>query len=129
MISEIDVYNKIKTALGTSFSNVYCSSAREPVPESFPAMYLYSINQYRERNAIDLSFSDKQKRFIMQAECYSNLHNGAKLEANKLMDAVENAFNGSMFYCTFRENVDNIDPSVYRVIARFERVIGEDDTL
>lgn len=129
MITRNDVYSYIEERVNLPSRKVYCASRLEPVPDEFPACYITEINRMQDRNAIDMQFSDEQRVLTYEVHVYSNLLNGALSEANAIMEDAESAFKSIYFIETYRGQVNNLDPTILHLAARFTRTVGGADTI
>lgn len=129
MISRIDIYNYVASAVDTTERPVYCNARLEVVPESFPACYIVETGGAAEQQNYTLDFKDEQVRRDFEVQVFSNLENGGLVEAETIMDDVRAAFRRLYFIENFVGKTDNIDPALVRIVGRFHRVIGGDDQM
>ena len=127
MISNHYIYNYIEKATNTTARPVYCATRLEIIPPSFPACYLTEINRY-DRGSVNLMRTDKMKMMVWEAQIFSNKATGAVDEAYGILEDVDIAFAHLGFTQTYCQQVSNIDPSIYRLVGRWERMIGDGDT-
>lgn len=129
MISRIDIYDYVATAVDTVARPVYCNARLEVAPESFPACYIVETGSASESQNYTLGFTDEQVRRDFEVQVFSNLENGALEQAESIMDDVRAAFRRLYFIENFVGRIDNLDPTVVRMVARFHRVIGGNDQM
>ena len=127
--SRKSVYTYIRNAIVASHSGAYVTARIELVPKNFPAIHLTEMNRVRTERYATLANDDQQYDSTFQAEIFSNEQNGAVEEAYSILETVESAFKILGYFETFCEPIDNYDPSVYRIIARFTRQIGMADVI
>lgn len=125
----IHIYNYIESAVNTEQRPVYCASQYEPVPESFPACYITEAQHRKSRRYTTLRFDDGHYIRDWEVQIYSNKEEGALAECHALMEDVERAFAELAFLETFCGQMENADPSVTRLVARFTATIGSADTM
>ena len=123
------IFDYVKRSILASHSEAYVTSRREPIPRAFPCVEIRQFNKNRQINAVTLDMKDRQYITIFEVQIFSNSQNSALSEAYALEETVETAFNNLGYRVTFCQPIDNIDPSIFRIIARFERVIGMGDIL
>ena len=123
------VYSYVRNAIVASHSGAYVTARREPILKNFPAVLLTEINRVRAQQYATLANDDEQYVSTFEAEIYCNEQNGALATAYSILDTVESAFKTLGYFETFCEPIDNYDPSVYRIIARFTRQIGMADVI
>lgn len=129
MITRIDVYNYIASAVNTTERPVYCNARLDVVPEHFPACYIDEIGSASQAQDYTLDFLDEQVRRDFEVHVFSNLENGALVEADSIMDDVRAAFRRIYFIENTVGKTDNIDPTVIHLVGRFHRVIGGGESL
>ena len=129
MISRIDIYDYVASAVDTVARPVYCNARLEVVPESFPACYIVETGSSSEGVNYTLDFTDEQVRRDFEVQVFSNLENEALSQAESIMDDVRAAFRRLYFIESFVGKIDNIDPTVVRMVGRFHRVIGGNDLM
>lgn len=123
------VFSKIVDAILESYPNAYCSSVLEPVPPSFPAVYINEVSRHDIAKNIDLKYSDRQWFSTFQVQVFSNKPHGQMSEAQSIMDIVRETFRGIYYRQSLEQCVPNIDPSIYRLVAEFSRNIGSGDQI
>ena len=123
------IYTTIVAAARAVEQNLYCAARYEPKPESFPALYVEEVSKVRTPGNITLDYTDEQHRVIHEVQVWSNLLDGAKAQADAIMDAVETAYNAMYFRLTMKNPIPTTDRSTYRIVARFTNPIGGGDTL
>lgn len=123
------VFNYVANAVDTAITGVRIVSRREPVAKSLPALYMYEMNRTRPQQYATLANDDEQWESTFEIEIYTNDLDGARSKAYAILYTVEDAFKRLGYFETFCEPLDNIDPSLFRINARFTRQIGKGDTL
>lgn len=129
MISRVDIYDYVEARVNTENRPVYCSARLETVPESFPACYIVETQGNSQAMDYTLDFTDEQVRRDFEVQVFSAKQNGALEEAESIMDDVRTAFRTIYFIENFVGRIDNIDPTVVRLVGRFHRVIGASDQM
>lgn len=123
------VFNYVANAINAEFPRARVSSRRELVAKVLPAVYLYEMNRTRPQQYATLANDDEQWESTFEANIYANSLNGAKASAYDILYVVESAFKRLGYFETFGEPMDNIDPSLVRIVARFTRQIGKGDEI
>ena len=123
------IYTYVRDAVKEEFPSAYTTSRYEPVPQGFPCMMLRVIEESRPTENITLTFSDKQKRYSIEVQVFSNKKKNAMAEADKLMDCVCAAMNELFFIQDMRSPMDNADATIARIVSRFHRIIGGGDVI
>ena len=123
------VYSYVRNAIVASHSGAYVTARIEPVPKNFPAIHLTEMNRVRTERYATLANDDQQYDSTFQAEIFSNEQNGAVEEAYSILETVESAFKTLGYFENFCQPIDNVDPSIFRIVARFTRQIGMADVM
>ena len=123
------VFDYVANAVDDAIQGVRITSHREPVAKSLPALYMYEMNRTRPQRYATLANDDEQWESTFEAEIYTNDLDGARTNAYNILYVVEDAFKRLGYFETFCEPIDNIDPSLFRINARFTRQIGRGDIL
>ncbi len=123
------VYTYVRNAIVASHSGAYVTARREPVPKNFPAIELTEMNRVRAERFATLANDDDQYDSTFQAEIFSNAQNGALEEAYSILETIEGAFKRLGYFETYCQPIDNVDPSIFRIISRFTRQIGMADVI
>ena len=129
MITRHEIFTKLDTDVNTTARPVYMTSRFESVWEQFPACYVTEISRRDLRNAVNLLFTDNVKVVGWEAQVFSNKTVGAVDEAHDIMTDIEESFREMKFIETYCAETPYTDRSIYRIVARFERVIADSDTL
>ena len=123
------VYSYVRNAIVASHSGAYVTARIEPVPKNFPAIHLTEMNRVRTERYAILANDDQQYDSTFQAEIFSNEQNGAVEEAYSILETIESAFKTLGYFENFCQPIDNVDPSIFRIVARFTRQIGMADVI
>ena len=123
------VYTYVRNALVADTASVYVTARREPVTKTFPAVRIAEVNRTRSQQYATLANDDDQYVSVFETEIFSNKKNGALTEAYGLLEVVEKAFKELGYFETFCEAIDNIDPSVFRLLSRFTKQTGKGDDI
>lgn len=129
MITRHEIFTKLDTDVNTTTRPVYMTSRFEPTPEEFPACYVTEISRQDVRRNVNLSVTQDVQLVGWEAQVFSNKTAGALDEAHGIMKDVETSFKEMQFIETFCSETPYSDPSIYRVVARFQRIIAGADTL
>lgn len=123
------VYTYVRNAIVAAHSGAYVTARRELITAQFPAVYITEVNRVRAQQYATLANDDEQYISTVETEIFSNKQSGALDEAYSVLETIEGAFKRLGYFETFCEPIDNYDPTVYRIIARFTRQIGMADVI
>lgn len=114
------VVNKVKT----EFPDIYHTSRYEPVPASFPCIYIIERGKTEYIRNMSLDRIDDQWAATYEVQVLSNKEEGAEDEANAIMDLANLAFREMYFQREMIEDIGTKSSTSYRTVARFRRIIG-----
>jgi len=129
------VIDKISKAIGASaYSNAFVTSEYTDSPSEFPCVSVVEADNYTYRKTQDNDLKEHHTNVMYEVNVFSNKKNTSKSEAKAIIEIVDTAFQNMKFTRTFKDNVPNKDKTIYRIVARYEAVIGEgftrgDDTI
>jgi len=122
MTADDYIYTQVTNAVRTQYPSCYRSGKFEMVAEHFPAIYVVKTNAERTLGGLNLVYGDNQHRVTYQVDVYTTGEN-EMTTAEAIISLVENAFSNLYFRMTYCQPTQNIDPTVYRITARFERIL------
>ena len=120
------LFTQVKTALGTNIKDA--SQTYQDTPASFPYMFFNQIGN--ESTADDLDNSENAVNTTVEITFYAT--GATRLSTCKSLMAIADEKMRSMgFRRTFGpQQITNVaDTTICRYVARFNRVIGSDDSL
>lgn len=117
------IYSYVEARVKDHGADIYCAGKLEPIPSSFPACFIEEAQHNQRSSAVTLDHDDEQLDVTYEVQVCSNRVNGALSECYDIMGVVEAAFKTLAFVEISCSPVDNIDPAVYRLVARFTRLI------
>lgn len=124
------VIDTIKKALLTSqYSNTNVASTYNDTPSEFPCVSVIEMDNYTYRRTQDNDLMEHHTNLMYEVNVYSNKASNSKAEAKAIMEIVDTAFQNIKFTRTFKQPIRNRDKSVYRIVARYEAVVGEEQTI
>ena len=130
----IDVENLVidtisKALKASAYSNTLLVSDYTDAPSSFPCVSVIESDNYTYRKTQDDDLKEHHTNVMYEVNVYSNKTSGAKSEAKKIMEIVDNSLQNIKFTRTLKQPIPNKDKSIYRIVARYEAVIGEVQTI
>ena len=129
MIDRVDIYDYLESQVNLNSRPVAMSSRFEPTPEEFPFCFANEISRSDVRQNVTLNVDQNVKNIGWEVQVFSNKEVGAVEEAFDIMSDVEVAMQEMKFIETYCHETPWTDRSIYRVVARFERVIADSDSL
>ena len=126
----IDVEAQIFTKVVQALPTTYVSGVYEPVPSSFPAVYITEIDNSVWRNGISSSEVDNYAAITYEVNVYSNVKGRKKTECREIANTVDGVMKGLNFTRMSMNPVPNLaDSTIYRIVARYRAVVGQNETL
>ena len=126
----IDVENLVidtisKALKASAYSSTLVVSDYTDTPSSFPCVSVIEMDNYTYRRTQDNDLKEHHTSVMYEVNVYSNKSSGSKSEAKKIMEIVDTAFQNMKFTRTVKQAIPNKDKTIYRIVARYEAVIGE----
>ena len=123
------IYTAIATAVTTAHSGAYCTSTYNATPPQLPCVFIREIGHFTPTDAVNLGYTEDVCRSTFEVQIFSNVAGGAQSQAYGILDVVKTAMRSMCFIETMENPVDNVDESIYRLVARFSRVICGGDAM
>ena len=126
---EREIFTKAATAVLAISPSCRITNAFEYAPAVFPCMAIVMSDRAKE-STMDSSHSDNFRELTLVCDVYSNSHDGKKLEAESLMQAVIDTllpYNFNMVSCKPASNMNTA--SIYRITATFTATVEADGTI
>lgn len=99
------------------------------VPSSFPCVSVIEGENSSYFKTKDNDLIDHHINVMYEINVYSNLKSKKKEQAKKIMGVVDTALQNIKFTRTFKQPIPNSDKTIYRIVARYEAVIGAEQTV
>lgn len=123
------VVDSIKKRFATEGVTVRVESTYNPTPSSFPFVSVYEADNHTYRKTQDDVAKEHHASVMYEVNVYSNKQNGKKQEAKKLFNIVDDTLQNFKFTRTTMIPDMNRDKSIYQIVARYEAVIAEGQTI
>lgn len=121
---ESSVFNTVANALRTSYNGISVYGEYVETPSSFPSVSLVEDdNTEIETNTTLFHSTETASNLMYTANVYSNLQSGKKAQAKAIMDVLDTQMRNMGFIRTMRSQLPNVDRTIYRVTARYTRII------
>lgn len=122
---ESDVFDTVAAALRAAHAGIFVAGEFVDAPARFPAVTIVEAdNRVFER--MRTRKIENAVRVMYEVQIYSNKASGKKAEAKAIAATADNAFATLGFTRTMRSQVANLkDATIYRIVCRYEAVIGE----
>lgn len=122
---ENEVFNTVVNALRAVYGDgISVYGEYVEAPERFPSVSLVEDdNREIEENKTLARLPETASQLMYTANVYSNLTSGKKTQAKAIMDIVDDCMRNFGFIRTMRSQLPNVDRTIYRVTARYTKVI------
>lgn len=114
---ENEIFTELYNLLTTKYSGIYVTGEYTPTPDKFPCVFIEEADDY----TLSLNGSNKGEvsGVMFEINVFSNLQNGRKSECKKIINTIDEHLTVRGFSRTMCSPVQNIDPAVYRMVARY----------
>lgn len=127
---ETEVFDRVATAIYAEYPDTTVSSMLTSAPASFPAVSLIESSNTEATDRSDSSMRENASDVAYYCSVYSDRRNGAKGQAKRIAQIVDEAMRSMNFARTYYERVENpAKTSVYQINIRFSAVVGRDGTI
>ena len=123
------VYTVIRNAVVSLNGDAFVSGTYVPVSPKFPAVMAQRIGFTQIPSSTSLLHNDCGYRDTWECQIYSNKKVGSAEEAYAIFDTINSAMQGINFILDSCGQMNNVDASVYRLVARWHRVTGSGDEM
>jgi len=121
---ENQVFNTVANALRSQFSGISVYGEYVETPSSFPSVSLVEDDNSEPELFTSLSREHETVSDLMYtANVYSNKTSGKKAQAKSIMDVIDNEMHRMGFIRTMRNQLPNVDRTIYRITARYTQRI------
>jgi len=130
----IDVENLVvdtisKALKASAYSSTYVTTEYTDTPSSFPCVSIFEADNYAYQKTQDNDLKEHHTNVMYEINVYSNKTKGSKTEAKNIMEIVDNTMQNNKFTRTVKQPIPNKDKTIYRIVARYEAVIGDYQTI
>lgn len=119
---ENDVFNYVANALRVEFPGISVYGEQVETPSTFPSVSLVEDDNSELDSNLTLARTPETACSLMYtANVYSNLVSGKKTQAKAIMDIIDARMHDMGFIRTMRNQLPNLDRTIYRVTARYTK--------
>lgn len=125
---EDKVFNALYEVIIAQYPGAYITSEYVRKPKAFPHISIMEAYNTSHVPAASLSNIDNASNLMYEVNIYSNLQSGKKTEAKDILAIINDKFSIMGFIRGSVNTVPNLeDSTIYRIVARYERVIGNSE--
>ena len=114
------IYSRLYTAINAAYTNAYITSSYEISPPQFPAVFIREIGSVQNTNAVTFSVDDDQYQSTYEVQIFCD----KQMTAYQIMSIVQAEMRAMFYIEDMIQPVENLDKTIYRLVARFHRTIG-----
>ena len=122
---ENKVLNDVFSAVKAEYPTCRCYGEYVAEPESFPCICIYESDSETYTWSNDEQLHEHQARVTYECNVYSDKVGGKKAEAKAIADIVDRTMQSMLFIRTFRSQLPNLERTIYRIMLRWQAVVGE----
>lgn len=119
------IYTRIHNAIVAVYQDAYVTSAYENIPQSFPCVFVREIGSVQNSTAVTFDDDDDQYKSTYEVQIFCD----KQMTAYSIMSIVQTEMRKMFFIQDMLQPVDNIDRTIYRLVARFHRTYGGGDEM
>lgn len=117
---ENEIFTACYNALIAVFPDAFITGNYINQPARFPAVSIVCVDSATWRKTRDSSHGERHTTPTFEVNVYSNLKDGAKAQAQELLEVVDNLFTYWNFNRLMCSPIDNLsDNSIFRYVARY----------
>lgn len=125
---ENKVFTECKAAILADIPGATCSGVEESRPAKFPFVHILEKSNTNYLKTATAESRENHAQLMYELNFYDNATSGKKANVKKLVKAASEYFASIGFNRTFCQPVTNAaDANVYRMVARYEAVLGVDN--
>lgn len=124
------VIDRVGKGLKAAYPGILVPSTSTSTPSSFPCVAIEETENTTYGTTADAESNEHHTAMTFEVNVYTSKASGAKQEAKKIANTVDELFGDKKLGLGFRRvsktQVPNADPTVYRLVMRYYGVVGED---
>lgn len=114
------VYTRVHDAVKASYADAYVTAAYENIPSAFPAVFVREIGSVQGQRAVTFTTDDEQYQSTFEVQVFCD----KQMTAYSIMSIVQASMREMHYIQDMLQPIDNIDRTIFRLVARFHRTIG-----
>lgn len=119
------VLREVRTAVTAVYTDCECLSYNPDTISQYPCVTVSEMDNYTYEESLDDLNSEHHAVVVYEVSAYSNSSSGAKTEAKKIINIVDDTMLGMRFTRMLKTEAPNKDRSVYRIYARYRAIVSE----
>ena len=119
------VYTRIHDAVKASFADAYVTATYEITPSAFPTVFVRETSSVQGARAVTFTTDDDQYQSTFEVQIFCD----KQMTAYSIMSIVQAEMRELHYIQDMLQPVDNLDRTIYRLVARFHRTYGGGDEM
>lgn len=119
------IFDAVAKSLRTEFTGIFVSGDNVAAPTSFPAAAIVEEDNTDYERSMDAPDAENHVVLMYQVDAYSNKTKGRKAETKAIMSNIDATMKGFGFVRIASSPMNNMDNSIYRMVARYRAVVGK----
>jgi len=112
----------IKDAVSTAYPNCAFTSDQPAELSVFPAVTVVESDNHSYDEGLDNTYEEEYANVMYDVNVYSNKKDGKRAEAKAIVNLLDNAMIKAGFKRMMKQELPNIDRTIYRIMARYKAV-------
>lgn len=127
---ENDIFSDIADEIRAHFPEAHVTGEYVKSPPYFPSVSIVEADNSVYRRTQTGEHTENHAQVLYEVNVYSNKTSGKKTECREIMSLVDGMFARLGFTRTLMNTIpDMYDATIYRMVARYQAVIGKDFTI
>ena len=121
---ESAIFTEVKNAVLAKYPDMQIDSEYVESPESFPCVSFVEADNYIHASTRSLSKIENHADVMYECNIYTNKAGVKKSQAKAIADIIDNAMCRLGFTRTLRNQIPNINRTIYRIVMRWTGVVS-----
>ena len=127
---ESTIFQMCADAFRAEYPNGFITPEYVAQPPMFPAVMVQTMSNTIVQRAVDNGSVENAANVMVQVDIYSNRNSGKKAQAKAIAELIDEQLKSRRFERTHMNPVPNFnDATIYRITARYERQITDQETI
>ena len=121
---ENEIFTELYNLLTTAYNGIFVTGEYTPVPDKFPCVFIEEADNYTV--SLDGSNKGEVSAVMYEINVFSNLQTGRKSECKNIIKTIDEHMTVRGFTRSSCMPMQNIDPAIYRMVARYQASVYND---
>lgn len=127
---ENDIFSEIAEEIRKSYPEAHVTGEYVKAPPYFPSISIVEADNSVYQRTQTGESTENHAQLLYEVNVYSNKTSGKKAECRRIMMLADEMFSRFGFTRTFLNTVPDLyDATIYRMVARYQAVIGQNLTI